>query len=201
MKRSMRAVALILGGLLALPAAASDRGEGGWSHRGGGGGGFGGRMFGFLHNERIKAELGLTDEQAEKLRQTFTESRKAGIRTRADLQIRRMELHELLRAEKTDRDAAMKKVQEISDLRAQMMRQHVESMLAAKTILTPEQQKKIHAMMAERMSRRGEGFRHRRGFRRGPGGPGGFDGPGGPDGPGGSPDGLPREFAPQPDED
>jgi Spy/CpxP family protein refolding chaperone len=150
-------------------------------------------MFGFLHNEKMKAELGLTDEQGEKLRQIFTESRKAGIRTRADLQIRRMELHELLRADKTDRDAAMKKVQEISDLRAQQMRSHVESMLAAKTILTPEQQKKIHAMMADRMSRRGDGFQGRRGMGRRPGG---FGGPGG-----GSPGGPPSEFAPEPNVD
>src|SRR3990172_10403109 len=105
MKRTVMACVLILGGLLALSAWAADRGEGGRGHRGGDGGGFGGPMFGFLHNERVKAELGLTDDQSEKLRQIFTDSRKASIRTRADLQIPRMELHELMRAEKTDRDA------------------------------------------------------------------------------------------------
>ncbi len=192
MQRTTMACALILSGLLALPVAAADRGEGGWGRRGGHDGGFGGRMFGFLRNERMKAALGLTEEQAEKLRQTFMEARKAGIRTRADLQIRRMELHELLRAEKTDRDAAMKKVQEISDLRAQMMRQHIESMLTAKTILTPEQQKKIHSIMEHRRSMRGEGFRHRREFRRGPGDP---------EGPGGGPGGPPPQFAPELEED
>ena len=194
MKRTM-ALTLILGGLLALPATAADQGPGGFGRGGGRGRGFGGPMLGFLHNEKIKAELGLTDDQAEKLRQIFMDSRKASIRTRADLQIQRMELHELMRAEKTDREAALKKVEAISALRAQMMRQHVESMLAAKTVLTPEQQKKIHAMMSERMSRRGEGFRGRRGLQRGPGGP---DGPGG--GPGGF-DGPPRLFAPEPGDD
>jgi Spy/CpxP family protein refolding chaperone len=193
MKRTVMACALILGGLLTLPLRAANRGPEGWGHGGGRGHGFGGHMFGFLHNERMKAELGLTDEQAGKLRQIFTESRKAGIRTRADLQIKRMELHEIMMGDKADRDAAMKKVQEISDLRAQQMRSHVESMLAAKTILTPEQQKKIHAMMAERMSHRGEGFQGRRGMGRRPGG---FGGPGG-----GGPGGPPREFAPEPDGD
>lgn len=198
MKRIAMASALILVGLLALTAWAADKGPGGWGSGGGQGRGFGGPMFGFLHNERMKAELGLTDEQAEKLRQIFMDSRKASIRTRADLKIQRMELHELMRAEKTDRDATLKKVQAISALREQMMRQHVESMLAAKTVLTPEQQKKVHAMMAERMSRRGEGFRGRRGLRRGPGGP---EGPGG--GPGGfrGPDGPPQQFAPEPGDD
>ncbi|MBI4167265.1 MAG: Spy/CpxP family protein refolding chaperone [Acidobacteria bacterium] len=195
MKRNVRTCALILGGLLVLPVWAAAQGPGGWGPRGGGQGpGFGGPMAGFLHNERTKAELGLTDEQSDKLHQIFLDSRKASIKTRADLQIRRMELHEILGADKTDREAAMKKVQEISDLRGQMMRQHVESMLAAKSVLTPEQQKKIHAMMAERMSRRGEGFRARREFRGGPGGPGG--GQGGY----GRLDGPPRDFLPESDE-
>lgn len=186
MKRNVRVCALILGGLLALPVGAVAQGPEDWGPRGGGyGRGFGGPLFGFLHNERMKAELGLTDEQANKLLQIFMNSRKAGIRTRADLQIRRLELHEIMMGDKADREAAMKKVQEISDLRAQTMRSHVESMLAAKTILTPDQQKKIHAMMADRMSRRGEGFQGRRGFGRGPGGWGG----------------PPREFAPEPDDD
>ena len=195
MKRTAGVCALILGGLLAIPAGAAAQGPEEWGGPGGGGHGrgFGGPMFGFLHNERMKAELGLTDEQAGKLRQIFTESRKAGIRTRADLQIRQMELHEIMMGDKADREAAMKKVQDISDLRAQLMRSHVESMLAAKTILTPEQQKKIHAMMAERMSRHGDGFQGRPGMGRRPGE---FGGPGG-----GGPGGPPREFAPEPDED
>lgn len=192
MTKSVTVCGIILGGLLALPVFAADQGRGEFGPRSGRGG-FGGHGFGFLHNERMKAELGLTDEQTEKLRQTFTESRKANIKMKADLQIRRMELHEILRADNADRDAALKKVEEISNLRAQLMRQHVESMLTAKSILTPEQQKKVHTMMAERKSRHGDGPRHRGGFRRGPGGP---DGPGG-----GSPDGPPRQFLPEPEED
>jgi len=182
MKRTAIACVVVLGGFLSLPLRAADQGPGGWGPGRGRGPGMGGPMFGLLHNQRVKAELGLTDEQSEKLRKLFSETHKASIRSRAELKIKRMELHELMMASTTDREAAMKKVTDISDLRAQRMRQHVESMLAAKTILTPEQQKKIHTMMADRMSRRGEGFRGRRGSGRGPGGP-------------------PREFAPEPDED
>jgi len=188
------ACALILGGLLALPALAADQGPGGFGPGDGRGRGFGGPMLGLLHNERVRAELGLTDDQAEKLRQIFMDSRKANIRTRADLQIQRMELHELMRAEKTDRDAALKKVEAISALRAQMMRQRVESMLAAKTVLTPEQQKKIHSMMSDRMSRRGDESRGRRGLRHWPRDPGPGGGPGDFGGP-------PRQFAPEPGDD
>lgn len=198
MKRPVMACTLILGGLLALPLRAADHGPGGWGSGGGRGHEFGGPMLGFLHNERMRTELGITDEQAGKLRQIFTDSRKASIRNRAELQIRRMELHEIMMGDNANREAALKKVQEISDLRAQQMRTHVESMLAAKTVLTPEQQKKIHAMMADRMAHRGGGFRGRRGFGRGSGGP---DGPGEPRGGFGGPDGPPRELAPELDEE
>ncbi len=201
MYRSLLACTLILGGLLAVPLRAADQGPEDWGPgRGHGPGMDGGPMFGLMHHERMKAELGLTDEQSAKLHQIFTDSKKASIRARADLEVKRMELHELMMADKTDREAALKKAAEISDLRGQMMRQHIETMLAAKAVLTPEQQKKMHALMAEHMSRRGEGPQGRPGFgHRGEGfrGPGGPQGPGGP---GGAPGGPPKEFAPEPDE-
>jgi Spy/CpxP family protein refolding chaperone len=146
----------------------------------------------------MKAELGLTDEQSEKLRRLFSDERKASIRARADLQVKRMELHEIMMGDKVDREAALKKVAEISDLRAQLMRQHVETMLAAKGTLTPEQQKKAQALMAERWSRRGEGLRDRPGLGRGPGA---WRRPGGPAAPGGGVGGPSRDVAPRPEED
>jgi Spy/CpxP family protein refolding chaperone len=137
-------------------------------------------MFALLENDRFKTELGLTDQQAEKLRQVFVDSWKANTKSRADLQVRRMELRELLRGDKPEREAVMKKVQEISDLRAQLLRQHVDSLLAAKSVLTPEQQKKMRSLMADRGFGRSERFQRRPGFRGGPGDPGG---PGAPEGP------------------
>jgi len=166
--------ALILGTWLTLvPAAIAHDGAGWMAHRGDGER-FGGRWFALLESDRFRSELGLTDQQAEKLRQILVDSRKTGIRTRADLQVRHMELRELLRADQPNREAVMKKVQEISDLRAQMMRQHVDSLLDAKTVLTPEQQKKVRAMIAERGFGRGERRFRRPGF---PGGRGDWRGP------------------------
>ena len=177
MSKGVKVCALVAGGLLALTIFGIANDGGRWGSRRGRGYEFGGRMFGLLESDRAKTELGLTDQQADKLRQSFLDSRKASIKTRADIQVRRMELHELLRDDKPDREVVMKKVQEISDLRAQMMRQHMESLLAAKTILTPEQQKKMRSFMASRGFGREGGRLRRPGFRRGPGGPGGPDGP------------------------
>ena len=124
------------------------------------GGGFGGGR-GLLHmadNPRVRAYLNLTDQQVTSLHQISVESAKASIRTHADLELRRIELHELLRADNPDHDAVMRKVQEVSDLRGQMAKQHMETMFTARNVLTPEQIKKVKAFM--------EG-----GGRGGPGGP------------------------------
>ena len=108
------------------------------------------KLMAMLENDRVKAELGLTDEQVSRLRQITVDTEKSTVKVGADLAVQGIELRELLRADKPDRDAVMKKVQEISDLRGEMMKQHVEALLAAKTVLTPEQQKKIRAFIERR---------------------------------------------------
>ena len=108
------------------------------------------RLLAMLDNDRMKARLGLTDDQVSRLRQVVVDSEKATIKTRAEMKIRGIELRELLRADKPDQAAVMKKVDEISALRGEMMKQHVSALLSAKTILTPEQQKKIRSFMERR---------------------------------------------------
>jgi Spy/CpxP family protein refolding chaperone len=106
------------------------------------------RLLAMLDGDRVKGLLGLTDEQATRLRQITVETEKAAIKTKADLAVRRIELRELLRADNPDRDTVMKKVKEVSDLTGQLMQQHVQALLSAKTILTPEQQKKMREFSA-----------------------------------------------------
>ncbi len=112
-------------------------------------------------NPRMRAELNLTDAQVGRLHALAVESEKSSIKTRADLELHGIELRELLRADNPDHDAIMNKVQAISDLRGQMAKQHMETMLTARSVLTPEQLKKMHSLMENR------GF----GGRGGPGGP------------------------------
>jgi len=175
MPRGLKLGALLAAGVFTLSVWAIAQDRGGWGPLWGRDYMMGGRVLALLESDRVKTELGLTDQQADKLRQVYVDSRKASIRTRAELQVRRMELREMLRDDKPDREAVMKKVQEISDLRTQMMRQHVESLLAAKAVLTPEQQKKMRSFISDRRFGRGEGWPRR--FQtpggRGPGRPGG----------------------------
>lgn len=140
-----------------------ERGDGDWGRGPGRGPGFdmSSRMLAMLESDRVKAELNLTEQQVAQLHQIALEGEKASVKARAELRVRGLELRELLRADQPEREAVMKKVQEITELRGQMMRQHVESLLAAKTVLTPEQQQKFRSLRAGRagrMGRRGPGF-------------------------------------------
>jgi Spy/CpxP family protein refolding chaperone len=169
MKRWIWIGVVVTLGLFSLAALAqsggADRGpamRGGFGHRGGD------RMLAMLDNPRVRTTLGLSDEQAGRLRQVMVEAEKSALKTRADLGVRQIELRELLRADQPDRGAVTKKVQEISELRGQMMQQRIDSLLASKAILTPEQQQKIRAFMQRRAGERfrtGEGFGGREGSR------------------------------------
>lgn len=127
-----------------------------------------GRWLAMLDNDEFKADFRLSEPQAERLRQILVDTQKSTVKTRADVAVRGIELRELLRADKPDHDAVMKKLQEISSLRADLMKQHVEALLAAKTVLTPEQQKRLRSLMERQ---RGGMWRQRFRERGGWGGP------------------------------
>lgn len=101
------------------------------------------RLLDLLDSDQARTYLGLEGPQLERLRQIALEAEKASVQTRAEMQVREIELREALRAEKTDREEILKKVQEITDLGGQMMRRNVEAILAAKALLSPEQRRKM----------------------------------------------------------
>ena len=127
----------------------------------------------------LAEELGLTDDQKEKLRTLRQESRKASIQAQADMQIKQMELRELLQSGEPDRAAIAQKLEEIAAARTARALDRFDQRQAMKSILTPEQQAKmktLHRRGAGRM--RGQRRRGRHGMRRGfrPGGRPGQDG-------------------------
>jgi Spy/CpxP family protein refolding chaperone len=149
MKKGIKPGAAILLGLLSLAVPGWGFAQGSWEgdYRGRGRDAMGWRFTAILDNEQIRAALNLADPQVDRLRQILVETRKSAVKSRAEMAVRRIELRELLRADTPDREAVMKKVQEISSLRAELMKQHVEALLAAKSVLTPEQQKKFRTYM------------------------------------------------------
>jgi len=114
------------------------------------------RVLALLDSEHFRAAMNLTDQQASRLREIIVETRKSSIKTRAEMQVDAIDLREMLRADNPDHDAVLKKVEEISNLRSELMKEHVEALLKAKAVLTPEQQKKLREFFAAR-----RGFMHR----------------------------------------
>ncbi len=142
--------------LLGVGAVTWAFGRGDWGHRFGDRGPHHGaaRLLALLDGDRVKSELGLSDEQATRLHQIAFDAEKSSIKTRAEMAIHRVELQELLGADNPDREAVMNKVQELSSLRGEMMKQRFETLLAVKGLLTPDQQKKIRTFIEHRHAAR-----------------------------------------------
>lgn len=105
------------------------------------------RLLAALDDPRVRTILGLTDHQADSLRKIIVDTETFTIKTAADIAVDAIDLRELLRADKPDRAAVMSKGDEISKSTSQLINRCLDAMLAAKAILTPEQQKMIRAYM------------------------------------------------------
>ncbi len=133
-----------------------------------GGGPFGrhhGRMgfhgMGMGMDPALREELGLTEEQQAKLRSLGFDAAKTGLRAHTDLQIRRMELEELLQQDTPDKVELDKRIKALTDAQTALTRQRIEHRLAFRNVLTPEQRTKMRSLMAQRMAQRGRGMRWR----------------------------------------
>lgn len=106
-------------------------------------------------NPAFQQRLGITPEQATKIQTQESEFTKARIRNRAEIQLKRQELRELLATENSNRALAEKKLRELNEAQFAGRRAMLENRLALAQILTPEQRTKMRQM-----------FRERRGFGR-----------------------------------
>lgn len=105
----------------------------------------------------MRRELGLTDEQMKRLRDMGTQAQRSGIRTRADLEIKQLDLQELLSAANPDRAAIDRTIREIAELRATEMKAGIDMRLGLQSVLTPEQREKMRALRERRFRERGVG--------------------------------------------
>jgi len=102
-----------------------------------------------VDNPTIRERLGITPEQAAKIHQQTSEFRKAEIRNRAEASVKRIELHDLLSADKPDRAAIDKKLQEMSAAHLALEKARIDHQLAMRGALTPEQREKLKKMREE----------------------------------------------------
>lgn len=106
-----------------------------------------------LRDPNLRAKLGITDEQYAKLRTAFLNSSKAAIKDKADLKIKRLELANLMDAEKVDHALVDQKVNEISALRGALLKNQIQARLTVKETLTADQLNKLHEWRQAQMKR------------------------------------------------
>ncbi len=120
--------------------------------------------------EMAWAELGLSEAQRADIRKVVEGAKRDRLRKSTDLKIARMDLRSLLREEKVDERAVSGKLAEIQTVQGALLKSRVDSVLAMKRILTPEQQKKMGELRRARVWREGRPrmqMRGGRGFRPG----------------------------------
>ena len=118
----------------------------------------GGLAFGWILHDTDKAkEFGVTDEQLAKLRDAMYKHEQQMVKTRADLELARMEVRRLAEEAKPDTAAIDKAIDTASGLEAQMEKDRVHFMLQVKQVLGDETVAKIKAAMRERWQKEGRG--------------------------------------------
>jgi Spy/CpxP family protein refolding chaperone len=95
------------------------------------------------HILKFKQGMGITDDQAEKLRTIKTDFEKKKIKMKADIQLASLDLHELLRDDKGDLGSVESKLKSLYDLRATMYMASVKAGREAKSVLTDEQRARM----------------------------------------------------------
>jgi Spy/CpxP family protein refolding chaperone len=121
-----------------------------------------------LSDPAIQQKVGISADQVAKIRQQETAFRKTEIRQHADLEVKRIDLREMLAADKPDRAAIDKQLQEISTSRLAVEKARVDFRLNMKDALTPEQREKLRQAVQERwQARRAPGAHGPRGPRPG----------------------------------
>jgi len=105
------------------------------------------KLLAALDDPRVRTMLGLSDQQAESLRKIVVDTEIFTIKTGAVIAVDAIDLRELLRTDKPDRTVVMSKGDEISKSTSQLINHYLDAVLAAKALLTPEQQKMIRAYM------------------------------------------------------
>lgn len=103
-----------------------------------------------LRDPQIRQQLGISDQQANKLEQDITNFQKARIQDRANLEIQRIDLRNLLAAENPDRAAVDSKLQQVSAAQLALEKSAADFAVTLKQEIPPEQRQKIRQFLRER---------------------------------------------------
>jgi Spy/CpxP family protein refolding chaperone len=103
-----------------------------------------------LLKPEVQKELAITTEQRQKLEDIRFSNEKETIQHRASLQVLHLELSRLVDLENPDRAVIDKKIQEVAQEEAFLLRSLINSRLNARATLTAEQRSKLEQIMQNR---------------------------------------------------
>lgn len=106
-----------------------------------------------VNNADLRQQLGITDAQAGKIRQLSSAFQVSQIRSRADIQVDRLQLRDLLTAQSPNRTAIDQKLNQVSAAQLALRKQQVHYMLDLRDVLTAEQRQKLQQMRQDRARR------------------------------------------------
>jgi len=157
MKKKMLAAVVLVVGVLAFSGVAHAAGKGGSKMMSKGNvhgmhvGGMSGMGMNFLtKNSMIAEELGLSEQQTDKIKSISIESQKKTIRAKAELEVLELELTELLDQDKPDLKKIDATIDKIGSRRTEMQKENIHSMIEMKGVLTSEQLEKLEQMKSQR---------------------------------------------------
>ncbi len=117
-------------------------------------------MHRFMQDPAMRERLKITPEQVTKFQAQESAISKSMIRSHADIQVKRMELAELMRADKPDRALIDKKLREVQEATFAAEKTRIDNQLTMHELFTPEQRQEMDKMRSEfrgHMMQRGPG--------------------------------------------
>ncbi len=146
----------VLAGLLTvsfIPMTASACRRGGGGGQGGGCGMKGGQngkhfsgLLSIWKDTQITQELGLNDDQVNKLKKANFAAREKHQDLRADMNSLHLKMEQAFSTDKVDEAIVRKLTQQIATLKGKMIEQRTETRLIVQNLLTPEQRDKIKSL-------------------------------------------------------
>lgn len=89
------------------------------------------------------ADLDLSDEQREKIRELHDAQARKAVQRRADITLARLDLHKLMREERPNSASVSMAIDRIARLHADGLKARFETHMQARAVLTPEQRKRL----------------------------------------------------------
>ncbi len=108
------------------------------------------RLGALLRDPEIRHQLGITQEQLDRLTEGAYQHRRRLIRLRADLRLERLEMRRLLREDVPDRRALLEGLERLIQLRGEIARARLERRLEGREVLSPDQRQQLRDLARER---------------------------------------------------